>query len=387
MKLIYTIVTLLFFAFCANTTKANDSAYSHKKLTDNVHIVTKHFKDWGNATNINISYGVIEGKEGLLLINSMVAGDARNFVAELKKISDLPVKYVLNNNYDGNNTQLNAYFAEKGAQIISHKALKYSDVFTQKLIDDGFTMQFGGQTITAHKSDGHSFGHINIHLKEANVLFMADSFRSDWLTVFGPKGIDGHINGLKQALDLANENTLIVSGVVLKERLFADVSDIQRQIDSSAVFKSLIQKHTENGLSPEQIAKHQDIITFFTTYYPKRNKDYIYRVSSAVKFHATPRFAASSKDKYSLIGKYVADNGKIFEIVKEGEDFIARSLNNYMFPLKWTLKDTLLVTLGGKNKEELLIKRNKANEITHLKLSLNDSWRKKYMGSYVWEKL
>ena len=158
MKLIYTIVTLLFFAFCANTTKANDSAYSHKKLTDNVHIVTRDF-----GGNVSISFGVIKGDDGLLLINSMVAWDTHNFVAELKKISDLPVKYVLNNNYDGWGTQLNAYFAEKGEQIISHKALKYSDVFTQKLIDDGFTIQFGGQTITAHKSDGHSFGHINIH--------------------------------------------------------------------------------------------------------------------------------------------------------------------------------------------------------------------------------
>ena len=388
MKLYLKISILLFCALLANISNASQSSYSHKKLTEKVHIVTKHFNDMANIGEANISFGVIKGKEGLLLINSMVAWDVSNFVTELKKISDLPVKYVLNNNYDGNNTELNAYFAAKGAQIISHKALKYSDVFTQKLIDDGFTMQFGGQTITAHHSQGHSFGQINIHLKEANVLFMADSYRSDWLTVFGPKGIDGHISGLKQALAIADENTLIVSGVVLKEKLFADVSDIKRQINSSQLFKSLIQKHTKKGLSPEQIATHQDITTFFETYYPKRkyHQWFVHRVRPAVNFHATPRFDATNKDKNALLGQYVSDNGKIFEIIKEGDDFIARSINHYMLPLKWTQEDTLLVTSSERD-DKLLIKRNSDEEITHLRLSLDDNWKKKYMGAYVWTKL
>ena len=96
MKLYLKISILLFCALWANIGKASQSSYSHKKLTEKVHVVTKHFKDMANIGETNISFGVIKGKEGLLLINSMVAWDVSNFVAELKKISDLPVKYVLN---------------------------------------------------------------------------------------------------------------------------------------------------------------------------------------------------------------------------------------------------------------------------------------------------
>ncbi|MCF6438750.1 hypothetical protein L1077_04810 [Pseudoalteromonas luteoviolacea] len=373
---IYALFMLFFSSMVISAQK-----YTHQKLTDNVYIMTRHWE------GVSISYGVVVGQDGLLLVNCNIASDAHPFEEALRKISDLPVKYVLNNNYDGGNAHLNGYFAHKGAQIISHQALKYSTIFTQNLVDDGYSMEFGGQTISMHHSGGHSFGHMNIRLKQANILFMADSYRSDWLTVFGPKGVDGHIGGLESALTMIDEQTVIVPGNVLPDQLFASRADVMQQIKSTGLFKSLVQKLSAKGLSPEEITEHQEIKSFFKTYYPERlDFDIISRVRNAVNFHVTPDYKATSKELDELLGKYVSNNGKIFEVIVQDGRLIARSEGNYILPLKWTDKNTVINPSGELN-EQFEIVRNELGQIRKLKLHFGKSWQRRYVGTTSWSKL
>ncbi|MCF6442879.1 hypothetical protein L1077_25990 [Pseudoalteromonas luteoviolacea] len=353
--------------------------YSHKKLSDNVHILTKHWK------TMNLGFGVVVGKDGLLLINSMVAYDVKNFEAELEKISPLPVKYVINSNYDGNNTQLNKHFADKGATIISHKALKYRDVYTQMLIGDEFSMYFGGQNIRTIKSEGHSYGQINILLEEANVLFTADSFRHDWLTYLGPKGLNGHINGLQKTLNFIDENTVIVPGGTYKSEQLFNKEHFVEQIQYSHALKSLVTELVNQGLTPEKIAQHKQITSFFKTHFPNRAFNPIHRIRAITHFIQTTPYELNKHDKSALLGFYNTQQGHIFELIPQGETIIARSENHFIFSLKAISQNTLRL-LDGEEGETFQIVRNEMGKITALKPELNDSWKSKYIGEQAWIK-
>ena len=117
--------------------------------------------------------GVIIGEKGLLLINPLFRGDeASQFMKALEKISDMPVKYVINSNWDNYNTAANWYFKDKDVLIISHENVVYHrNIHTQLLFKDKFSLDIGTESIIAYRSMGHSFGHINIHLEKCQYNF------------------------------------------------------------------------------------------------------------------------------------------------------------------------------------------------------------------------
>lgn len=181
--------------------------YDVKKVNERVYIFTEL---WDAPANGNC--GIVIGNDQVLLINSMMLGSAPDLEREIQKITDLPIRFVINSDSDTYNHHANTYFADKGATIVSHRQMRHETAYHQILFDELISIPIGDEVVTAYHTPSHTLDHIDIYLERSNVLFMGDAFQPHWLTYMGPNGLNGVLNGIDRAISLSDEKTLIVPG-------------------------------------------------------------------------------------------------------------------------------------------------------------------------------
>jgi cyclase len=143
-------------------------------------------------------------------------------MAALAKISDKPIRYVVNTHVHADHTGGNAAMAKLGAVIISHDnmlkrmpgqpaaglpALTYSD---------SLTLHFNGEEIYIyHPAPAHTDGDSIVYFRHANVMQVGDvpaSLRYNNIGVNEGGSVDGMIAAGEQVMKIANENTKIIPG-------------------------------------------------------------------------------------------------------------------------------------------------------------------------------
>jgi glyoxylase-like metal-dependent hydrolase (beta-lactamase superfamily II) len=141
--------------------------------------------------------GVSVGDDGILIIDDQYALLAERIRAELKRISDKPVKFVLNTHWNGYLTGGNAYFGET-APIIAHENVRKRlqnggtiRAFNMEVLPapkaalpvitfaDKVMVHVNGENIRAiHFPKGHTDGDIVVFFPQSNVVHMVDDFFS-----------------------------------------------------------------------------------------------------------------------------------------------------------------------------------------------------------------
>lgn len=311
------------------------SNYQVMKLSEQVYLFTYH---WAPDAKTNI--GVVISDEGVLLINTMMLRQVDQLEYELAKLTDKPVKYVLNSNYDTYNTQANQYFVEKGATVISHRDTVYAqDMYSQILFDDEILLPFGREVIQAYHSGGHSWGHINIYLKEANVMFMADSFRMAYLTTLGPRGLEGHIDGLSSAISLGNNDTKYIPGNVYK-RLYGDKGDLKQEIELRTRFYQRTKELYRLGLEESKIAEDPEIIEISNHYEYFPEMELGHWLFTPVRFfEAMQQQSLNLKGKAEYEGKYLLNNMPEVEVFLQQDRLVIRAKGTMYFNLVEVARD------------------------------------------------
>ncbi|MEQ8242698.1 hypothetical protein [Fulvivirga sp.] len=233
------------------------------QLSEHAYLLTRTWKPSVQRTNM----GVVIGEKGLVLINALYSDEELElFEKELQKLSDKPVKYVINSNWDAYNTWSNQYFKEMGAVIISHENLAYHDGYNADInFNDKFSLNVGTETITAYRSYGHSFGHINVHLENANTTFMSDSYRSEWMTMEGPFGLEGHFKGLDMALAMGNEFTKYISGNT-HSKIVSSREDLLNEKQLRSAFAERVLSLKKEGKSVNEILSDGEIVAICKQY-------------------------------------------------------------------------------------------------------------------------
>lgn len=266
MKLQKYILTVLGFILLFPTStfsQAKKIQYEYTQLNEHAYVITRT----GSSTARRSNMGVIIGEKGLLLINPLFRlGEEDQIMKALQKISAMPVKYVINSNWDTYNTAANWYFKDKDVLIISHENVVYHrNKHTQLLFKDTFSLDLGTESIIAYRSFGHSFGHINIHLKKANTTFMADSYRSQWMTIEGPFGLEGHFKGIDMALKMGDQNTKYISGnttgTIISKR-----KDLINEKTWRSNFSKRVFELKKQGKSNKEILKDDIVVGIFKQY-------------------------------------------------------------------------------------------------------------------------
>jgi cyclase len=148
------------------------------KLTDNLYVIHNDFVP-GNTT-------VLITNEGVLLVDDKYPVDAANVVAEVRKLTAQPIKYVVNSHYHGDHSGGNEYIQKLGALAVMSEASRKRMVAAKQGGEGNITIgteghiYLGGQTVDLYYfGRAHTDGDIVAYFPAQRVLAMGDSYAND----------------------------------------------------------------------------------------------------------------------------------------------------------------------------------------------------------------
>jgi glyoxylase-like metal-dependent hydrolase (beta-lactamase superfamily II) len=185
----------------------------------------------GRGGNVAIS----AGSEGVYVIDDQFPNIADQLLAQIRMISDQPIRFVINTHYHGDHTGGNEALSGQGAVIIAHDNIRLrmsTEQFNQFwngstpaatpaalpviTFGENVTLHLNGESATAyHVPRGHTDGDAIVHFSGSNVIHMGDIFfngRYPYIDLDGGGSVQGMIAAMDKALALANEETRIIPG-------------------------------------------------------------------------------------------------------------------------------------------------------------------------------
>jgi cyclase len=175
------------FAFCADTPD-----FTVKKIGEGVYAAIG--ADGGKAGS---NAGFVVGSNGVLVIDTFEeVGPARDLLAEIRKITNLPIRFVVNTHYHLDHTGGNAVFAQAGATILAQRNLRgwlrtenlkfFRDpkpeqramvealVLPDMVYTDAVDIYLGTRQIQVRYMLGHTGGDSVVTVPDADVVFAGD---------------------------------------------------------------------------------------------------------------------------------------------------------------------------------------------------------------------
>ncbi len=185
----------------------------------------------GRGGNVAIS----AGNDGVYVIDDQFPNIADQLLVQIRKISDQPIRFVINTHFHGDHTGGNEAMSGQGAVIIAHDNIRLrlsSEQFNEFWNDttpaatpaampvitfgENVSLHFNGESATAyHVPRGHTDGDAIVHFASSNVIHMGDIFFNDrypYIDLDGGGSIQGMIAAIDKALSLANAETRIIPG-------------------------------------------------------------------------------------------------------------------------------------------------------------------------------
>lgn len=169
--------------------------------------------------------GVSAGPDGVLIVDDQFAPLAEKIAAKLKELNPAAPRFVLNTHWHADHTGGNAYFGERGANIIAHANVRKrlsekSDVKPAELpvltYEHGASVFFNGEEIRVMAlPPGHTDGDSFVFFTGANVLHLGDQFfngRFPFIDLGSGGDVAGYLRNVEFALTVAKPDTKIIPG-------------------------------------------------------------------------------------------------------------------------------------------------------------------------------
>lgn len=138
-----------------------------------------------------VSVLVQTGEDGVLVVDAAYAQTGEKLKAAIEKLSDKPIRYLINTHLHGDHTGGNAIIGQ-GAQIIAHPSVKEylskdqvrgettipaPPVYARPdiTLEGKMTLDFNGESIEIlHLPGGHTTGDLLVYFPEAKVIHVGD---------------------------------------------------------------------------------------------------------------------------------------------------------------------------------------------------------------------
>jgi len=217
MRVLFVLLTLLALgvpsAF-ADLTKLSENVYSYVGE-----------KDASPSRSFAANAGIVIGRDGVLVVDTLIsAKEGERFLADIRKITKKPIKYVVNTHTHLDHAFGNCVFAELGATVISHSAdkvllaksgaeiithaeaygLKPEDMAGTTIVlpaitfSERMSIDLGGVEIELIRTaPSHTSGSLVVWLPQQKILFSGDILFTD----FHPFMADGDLTGWLNSLD------------------------------------------------------------------------------------------------------------------------------------------------------------------------------------------
>lgn len=167
--------------------------FTLKKVGDGVYAAIN--PDGGKAGS---NAGFVVGDKAVLVVDTFIAAEpAQQLLAEIRKVTNLPIRYVVNTHYHLDHTGGNAVFAEAGATLIAHRNVREWEhtenlkffgpnpqpeqrarveglALPDVVYDDALDVYLGARRVEVNYMLGHTGGDSVVFVPDANVVFTGD---------------------------------------------------------------------------------------------------------------------------------------------------------------------------------------------------------------------
>lgn len=199
------------------------------KIADNVYSYVD-VKNAGPGNSFAANAGIIIGSDGILVVDTLIsAKEARRLMADIRKVSSKPIKYVVDTHYHLDHAFGNGKFAKAGGIIIVHAAdrknleqkgdptLKRAKEFglteedmrgteialPELTFTDRMSVFLGDQKVELiHIAPSHTEGSLLVYLPESKILFTGDILFTDFHPYLAEGNLEGWIRNLDYILSL-----------------------------------------------------------------------------------------------------------------------------------------------------------------------------------------
>lgn len=185
----------------------------------------------GRGGNIGVSVG----DDGVYVIDDQFAPLTDKIRAAIAKISDKPIRFVINTHWHGDHTGGNENLGGSGSVIVAHDNVhkrmstdQFMAAFDREVpaapaaalpvitFNDTVTFHINGVTATVtHIPHAHTDGDAIIHFVEVNAIHMGDTYfqgRFPFIDTDSGGSIDGVIAGVAHVLSITDGETRIIPG-------------------------------------------------------------------------------------------------------------------------------------------------------------------------------
>lgn len=235
----------------------------------------------GKGGNIGLSSGV----DGVFMIDDQFAPLTEKIKLAIEKISQQPVRFLLNTHWHPDHTGGNENFGSTGAVIIAQDNVRkrlsvdnFIKLFSMKApaatgsalpvitFKDAVTFHLNGDEISIfHVENAHTDGDSIVHFRLANVFHMGDTYFSGmypFIDYDTGGSLEGCVAAIDKVLVLANAETRIIPG----HGSLSDKKELTEYRNMLATIGQRIQKMVDSGKSLEEVQKSQPAQEFNATF-------------------------------------------------------------------------------------------------------------------------
>jgi len=229
-------------------------------------------------TAVGGNIGVCAGNDGILLVDSQYAPMHQKIMEALAKISNKPIRFLIDTHFHGDHTDGNALMAKEGAVIVAHETIRARlstpgtapnspPILKESLpvvtYNDNITLHFNGEDVYIfHPKPAHTDGDSVVYFRKANVMHVGDlTFFQGFAPVNIPGGftIDGIIAAMEEILKVANPDTKFISG---HRGPIMSVKDLEQQRAMTMVIRDRILSGIRAGKTVEEVVASKPTAEF-----------------------------------------------------------------------------------------------------------------------------
>lgn len=259
---------VLLFAgfFCAIATAASSLAqaveFELKRAGDRVYMLS------GEGGNI----GVCVGDDGVFVIDDQFAPLTPGILEEIKKISEKPVRFVVNTHWHGDHTGGNENLGEAGAIIVAHVNVRermsekqFMETFNRTVepspkgalpvitFEQSVTFHWNDETIeVVHVEPAHTDGDSFVHFRSANALHAGDVFFNG-MYPFIDTGTGGNLEGMIRAVERILERCDAETRIIPGHGPLASRADLERYQRMLTTARDRIEPMLRAGRSRDEV--------------------------------------------------------------------------------------------------------------------------------------
>nr|WP_010133502.1 MBL fold metallo-hydrolase [Microbulbifer agarilyticus] len=223
-------------------------------------------------TGLGGNIGLFVGEDGAFMVDDQFAPLSEKILAEVAKLTDKPLRFVINTHWHGDHTGGNENMGKAGALIVAHENVRKrmsTEQFT-KLWDrttppapadalpvitftDATTFHWNGDEVRVqHVGPAHTDGDSIIHFKNANVIHMGDTFFNGsypYIDISAGGVLDGVIENARKVIEMSDDSTRIIPG----HGPITDKQGLQSYHDLLVKLKGNIKVLVDKGMSKEEV--------------------------------------------------------------------------------------------------------------------------------------